>query len=278
MSLVLKSKDVGKLASNLNPLRWSPPRLIVNEVRSPVYETTSEPCPLIVQTSPRPKGNSLRRTLETLERVGLGAWRGPKILVADGYDPKEEGWETHAHTGPARGSARTFLRAISTALTRQPDLGGLLYLQDDVVVLETPSNDRGLTTLDYLRRAQVPDDVAFVTHFSQSWPLEERDRSQVPKLGIVRVDERQHFNDNQCVFFPRRTLEALLALGDRDWPHLHKSDMLANRLPDLRFAVHSPNLVEHAEGENSAAEHSCYGPRLSALLAGESFDVSRGLP
>ena len=204
-----------------------------------------------IQSAPRPGGNSLRRTVES-----LGRWEGPKLIEADGYSPEIPGWIIE-DTDRQEGSSSNLLRLLRGATTRWPGLTKLIVVQDDVVV--------SLNSLEYMSRMAIPEDVGWVAMFAEMWTGRG---IGWPRLGIY--GRHQRFYDSQCVVMPRKTVLDLLDLPA--WRRIHGCDLMFNRL-GRPFAVHVPNLADHMEGLNSACEHEPLGERRSPNFPGTGFDA-----
>lgn len=211
---------------------------------------------LAVQTSARPKPY-LEQTLGALEHAGLASWRGPRVIVADGYTPDVDGgWTIDASTR-SEGQARTFFRAMSRALA----LGAsrMTLFEDDVLLA---------------KNALVFIDAAVMNTALVSWyecgicPFRSAPR---PMYAVVSV---QRFARNVALTIPASTMQTVLASDVvKRWSALHGGDeVFKHVLPDAMAAIFYPNLVQHA-GATSNVGNDGHGARESFAFAGEDFDA-----
>ena len=241
---------------------WNPPS-------SPWLAPLAEPCEtrpvswtapdpghhvVAIQAAPRPRGDSLPRTV-----ASLGRWDGPSLIVADGCRPEIPGWKVDA-SDRQEGSSSNLLRLLHGVATGWPGFTRLILLQDDVIL--------ALNALEYMSRMVIPEDVGWVAMFAEMWAGRG---VGWPRLGIY--GRHQRFYDSQCVVMPRATvLDLLDCHGAWPWNRIHGCDLMFNRL-GKSFAVHVPNLAEHMEGLNSACEHESLGERRSPNFPGPGFDA-----
>lgn len=243
---------------------------------------------LCVQTAPRPNRDSLRSTLESIERAGLRNWRGPKIIMSDGYLPNAlPPWQIFATSTtpssnltvpPTIGSAKTFVALLRKSLEIDQWLQYLTYLQDDVALCKN--------ALDYVSRVEIPGDLSLVSWFCTDWHKPE---FRLPALLGCRPT--RFFIRSQAVTFTRAAIESMLYCHQvTNWPRLTACDaMPAWALGDLPYADHYPSIVQHTEGFNSACNlalqqhriasdcpHS--GARTSPSFPGEDFDALSLIP
>lgn len=220
---------------------------------------------LILQTCHRPEAYLLR-TLEALRRAGLENWQGPRLLIADGYDPREcyglalQGWQVYATAARQRMTATT-KRAWQLAL----DLGAtyVTHVEDDVVFAQG--------ALDYIARVTLPLDAFLASWFTRyAPPVNARGPywHGRPMAEYARL---------QCVTFPAETLRIVLASDvSRMWPWLNGFDNVFRvGWPDKRCYIHYPNTVEHI-GTNSTILDQ--GLQVSGQFVGEAFDARTWLP
>lgn len=222
---------------------------------------------LVLQTCFRPE-HYIVRTLESLLAVGVAAWRGPRLLVADGYDPREHydarlfhGWEVDVSAKRGRMTVTT-MRAWRWALTYASDR--VTHIEDDVVFA------RG--ALEYIDRAQLLPDMLLTSWFTRyAPPMPERVQ---PYWHVRPMAEYARL---QCVTFPRSTLQAVFADPRAlAWPQPNGFDnVFRTYWPEARCAIHYPNPVEHT-GVNSAITEQ--GLQVSGQFVGENFNVRSWIP
>ncbi len=242
------------------------PRTIHDQIkveRPVAWRSPSQHHILAVQTAPRPHHDSLPTTLNSLEKAGLQRWTGPKIIMADGYQPDVPApWQvfiTMDHP-PGLGSARTFLAAFREALKLDPSLEFLTIFEDDIVLSKN--------ALDYIQRIEIPTDTAMISWYSWKW-----NGSGPDSLPILGIQPSRFFFDSQGLTLTRRAVDAALycprATG---WPERNKKDiLLAWTLMDTPYAEHWPNLIQHMEPINSACGHKA--PKTSPTFMGTEFDA-----
>ena len=242
------------------------PRTIHDQIkveRPVAWRSPSQHHILAVQTAPRPHHDSLPTTLNSLEKAGLQRWTGPKIIMADGYQPDVPApWQvfiTMDHP-PGLGSARTFLAAFREALKLDPSLEFLTIFEDDIVLSRN--------ALDYIQVVEVPADVTMISWYSWKWkppgPL------LPPFLGI---QPSRFFFDSQGLTLSRRAIDAALYCPmAANWRYRNNKDiMMAWSLMDAPYAEHCPNLAQHMGGTNSACGHSV--TYVSTTFLGTEFDA-----
>ena len=234
---------------------WLAPQAEPCETRTVSWnDPERDRCVVAIQTAPRPRGNSLRRTV-----ASLGEWNGPRLIVADGCRPEITGWAIDA-SGTQEGSSSNLLRLLHGVATRWPGFTRLILLQDDVIL--------ALNALEYMSQLAIPEDVGWVAMFAEMW---SGWGAGWPRLGVF--GRHQRFYDSQCVIMPRNTvLDLLDCRGERPWNRIHGCDLMFNML-GMPFAVHVPNLADHMEGLNSACEHEALGERRSPNFPGTGFDA-----
>lgn len=236
------------------------------ESRRPVtFAKSPGPHLLAIQTCPRPRGNSLDRTLSSLRDAGLGRWEGPKLIVADGYSPRvPAGWILETNPSAPGGSSRTFMRLLRASLNVAPTLERITYLQDDVCLAKN--------ALDYVDQVKIDDDLSFISWFSiwDNWQGQGRD-----PLPLLEIGKNTKFHGNQALTMPRRTVEIMLRfLESGSWPYRSGTDRIfAVALEDGLFASHYPVIAQHTEGTNSACTPDCRSERKSRQFVGEQFDA-----
>ena len=234
--------------------------------RVPQFEMNpSDEHVLAIQSCHRPKHDSLEATLNSLDQAGQCKWRGPKLIVTDGYFPSvPRSWILDVNPSSPVGSSKTFKRLLRSSLQISPNLSRLTYLQDDVSFSKN--------ALTYIDRVKIDDDVSFITWFSfwKNWRGAGTD-----SLPVLELGQGASFYANLAITFPRRSVDLLLAsLENERWEYRNASDRIcATFLKDNLFAAHYPVIVQHTEGANSACTPLCTNERKSNEFAGEDFDT-----
>lgn len=233
------------------------------------YREPSSHHVLALQTAPRP-ADMLGKTFASLYSAGAGDFRGVKILGFDGplkdLELVPPGWEVFV--GERVGSARAFVRILRWALTVDPDLDYLTFVEDDVELCRN--------ALAYVARLRMPEDVAFVTWFTYDYDYSSPRHvvlgEHPASLGrpILACRSARYFILTQCCTFSRYTVERVLScpMAAERWPKRDAHDELISwALGDSLYAAHFPILVQHAGGLNSAV----------SLDRAREFEISRGL-
>jgi hypothetical protein len=236
------------------------------ESRRPVtFTDPSDDHVLAIQTCPRPNENSLDRTLSSLRNAGLDHWRGPKLIVADGYSPPiPTGWILDARPSPPDGSSKTFMRLLRASVHAAPNLSRITYLQDDVSLVKN--------ALDYIDHVKIDNDLSFISWFSvwDNWQGQGKN-----SLPLFEIGKNIRFHANPAITMPYETIKILLQfLESGSWLHRNGSDRIpAVALEDGLFASHYPVIAQHTEGTNSACTPDCKSERKSKQFVGEKFDA-----
>jgi hypothetical protein len=156
-------------------------------------------------------------------------------------------------TPSQHGSAQSFVRTLRLALSLDPDLDHLTFVEDDV--------EMSLNSLPYIARLQVPGDVAFVTWFTYDYDYSSPPHTLLEPHPstldhpVLACRSSRYFILTQCCTFPRRTVERILdcPLASANWPKRDAHDELISwALGDSPYAVHFPILIQHTGGLNSA--------------------------
>lgn len=252
------------------------------------------PHPLVLMTAPRPVP-TLRATLDSLRLAGSAWWPWSKIVIADGYRPHQDDllgdWNVR-HLDTPRGSAKTFVRALETALEACPDLERLTFLEDDVEVCRH--------FFRYLSFTEIPPDLSLVTWFTYEFPSEARMHEEASRQGwqhpgtygvpVLARRSCRNFILAQCVTLTRGTVDRLLRCPRvHDWVEENGHDeMPAWALGDSPYAAHFPVLVQHTGGLSSAVAANRKtvpegrdpqaGARTSPSYVGRDFDALSLLP
>lgn len=231
-----------------------------SDIRSVEVGEPASPMVLAVQTAPRSEP-TLVRTLDALGPAGLPRWQGPRIIVADGYHPevpnRHAGWEIIVSRGTA-GSAKTMRTLLRAAFALCPDLSGLLYLQDDVVL--------ATNALDYIRRVRV-DDYAFVSWFA--------DHPYVVGSGasILAIPDADWVTTQAASISRASLLEAITSPVLDSWRQHGCDRMLAAATSSRRpIAVHEPSIAQHI-GAGLSTIVDAWSPRASPTFIGEDADA-----
>ncbi len=225
---------------------------------------------LMVQTCKRP-GNYVKRTLASLD---VDQWPGPRVLVGDGYDPRDEydtkGWDVEVW--PQVGSAHTRLRMYLLA-TEMQGVTSLTYLEDDVVVVRNG--------LEYMAQCEFRKEWLYMAWFTLRAP---------PRPGhFFDVISMRDYCRNTAFTVSMETLREIVSNDTiMSWPlplvpgmsPMHSSDgtdsIFRRYWPDALCAVHYPNLVQHI-GEVTTVEFqkkmASRAPQVSPSFPGEAFDA-----
>jgi len=228
---------------------------------------------------------SLERTLLSLERAGLGRWKGAMILVADG--PVE--WRAHfdwwrlLRSDSIAGQAKTMLRVFEAA-AEHPALTALTLIEDDVVLARN--------ALDYFATTNIDDDLALISWFttqnyrapfSPFLRITSAATHQPSNAGVtfpaatVHAVLDRYFPTNQAITLPADTVRAVLdSRRLHEWPTKHGADTIFWEVPGKPCAVHYPNLVQHVGGLESLVGNE--GARVSPTFLGEDADAFALLP
>ena len=189
-----------------------------------------------------------------LQRAGSGQPTYRQILA----DGPFESLYWPALTTPTRQGTRSVM-ARAWARAQELDVDLLLYLEDDV----RPC----LNAIPYMLATGVPDDLAFLTYFPTEGQVSDH-WANVAELGggpagfplIRRLAASHYFSGNQCLAFPRRTIDYLARhyphLSSPAWNYPNGADawmgFLVAKGPQPFYGAHLPALVEHV-GASSAA-------------------------
>lgn len=186
---------------------------------------------LVVQTCRRAH-RYFAHLLASLPAAGIADWQGPKIVIADGYDPHAEGydlrgWDVVSSDG-VLGQARTFFRGLGYVSEFQQ----VTWLEDDVVLARS--------ALDYIGDVRVDADVFLASWFS----LYE---NTAGAAWAWHLREMREYARNQAITLPKRTLQAVID-DERvaEWPLRSGADRIFGLFwPEETCAIHYPNLVQH---------------------------------
>ena len=216
-----------------------------------------------VQTSRRPKGDTLSRTIDSLDREGCDAWEGRKLIVSDGYlPPSFAGWTSIKSSQDGMGSSYTMIQLFKEAVAVCPDIEMLTYAQDDIVVSHR--------AMDFIKRLNVPQDLAFVSWFSTS-------KAPCVDHPVLVSKSISGFMRNQMLTIPRRSLIKMIESPEATtWPFRFRCDrFLAVTLRDSDYGVFFPSLAQHIAGSNSACKSGAKHERKSPSFQGYEYDVNR---
>lgn len=260
------------------------PHIPIRIEQSVVRRNPSSHHTLAIQTAPRPNGDSLQDTLDSLEHAGLQRWQGPRLMISDGYVPEilvsTSTWQVFPVSTSLLplGSAKTFVALLRRALEIDPELEFLTYLQDDIVLSKN--------SLDYISQIAVPKGLSLVSWFNTDWH-----KPGFTPPAILGCRPTRYFIRSQGMTLARPAIDSMLYCHMvNNWPKLDGSDaMPAWALADIPYADHYPSLIQHTEGYNSACnktlqQHSqtsrCShnGARISPSFMGEDFDALSLLP
>jgi len=221
-----------------------------------------------ITTCARPGGVSyLRETAEALLREGADHCTYKAVIVDGVLDDKPRGWTTVSHVLVC--SVRAVMwRAFRYAKQRDVDM--LLYCEDDI----TPCRN----AVRHILQTRVPEDCAFVDFHD----MVELRSGASRGLHVRRFDGllRHKYIGNQCMMFPRRTIDWLVQRDPvYDYAPVHHADAALGKLleasPWPQYGICVPALVRHI-GEVSAAhpELSLRGSvaRLPTNYYGDDFD------
>ncbi len=206
---------------------------------------------LAVQTCPRPY---LDATVASLRAAGLDRWRGPRLLVADGYAPRVEGFETRSSTKQV-GQAQTFFRLLREAAAAR-DFSRVTFFEDDVVLARN--------ALDYIAAVEP---ICGVTAWYSSRP------APLPTSRPVFLRSSTYgFVRNVAVTLTVEAVREVLASPyTKAWSKRHEADAVyAFALKEPFGALHFPSLVQHI-GDDSAVGGSA-GLRAPSFI-GEAVDA-----
>jgi hypothetical protein len=201
-----------------------------------------------ILTSERPGGASyLAQTAAALLREGAdGAQR--RVILGDGLLPgAQQGWEVreyHPRAGVRTMMWNAFRLALDAGCER------LLFCEDDI----RPCKN----AVRRMLQLEVPPEAAFID-FHDMKELRESG------LGHGLIDvlamgfDGQGYWGNQCMLFPRRTLEWLVAwdpMSVARWDPPRGADCTLGWLlscsPWPLYAAHLPRLVDHVGGSSAA--------------------------
>ncbi len=226
----------------------------------PVQLGMSDPShALVLQTCKRPVGY-LDRTLISLRRGGLMAWPGPRVIVSDGYDPRDDyptdGWDVVKVSEKSEGQARTFLRALLHA--HEMRVSRVTIIEDDVMFARE--------ALRYIACVQPERDV-FLSAWFTLYPGDTTGRP------FWHVRSMREFARNQAITLSAETL-ATVTDDDRvmGWGERSGADQIFGKFwPDKLCALHYPNPVQHVGDESSVGDQ---GRQVSPSFVGEDFNAS----
>lgn len=219
---------------------------------------------IVVPTCERPRGVSyLGNTLRMLDEAG--AVDLTRMVFVDGLDPPACSWPML--TFPSRTGVRglmwhAFAWAFSKGFER------LIFCEDDIEICRN--------AITYIDQLLIPDDLAFIDFHNMN-----RVPRSSPEDGIYPCPPAP-YHGNQCMLFPRRTVEWLH--NQPDWRHINPDaypqgadvtlGILVERSPWPLYGIHFPCLVNHI-GEVSVA-HSGEKLRLGRVATnfpGVEFDA-----
>lgn len=224
----------------------------------PIVQGSRVPHVLVIQTC---SVQRLDQTIRNLERAGLERWRGPKLIVADGFDPGKRPGFAVASTREQQGQARTFFRALDLATSMYNDYQRVTFFEDDVVPCTNALDyiqDVGLDRLDLISwytmarcpfRAQTPNSVVEI-------PIEQF--SRIPAITL------------------RSGFAKLITTSSfaREWTERHGADMIFSKFEGARIGVHFPAIVDHGDAPSMTGNQ---GPRKAPTFPGVRFDAARFL-
>lgn len=185
------------------------------------------------------------RLAASLNQAGFGRWNGTVYPVVD---------------DSRRGQAWTFFECLRRAAS-DPAMTYLTLLEDDIVLAKN--------ALDYIATTRIDDDLAFISWFS-------REACSIPRvLPVLSCRPALHYDCNQAITFPARTVHELLASDVlKNWSEKHGADRIYGMVfPDRPVAVHYPNLVQHVGGLESLVGNNEQGARVSPSFIGEDADA-----
>ena len=223
---------------------------------------------LAVMTCPRPaEQDYLKITLATLKFAGLERWLGPRMIVADGYEPLVVGWPVYP-SAERLGNSKTFLRALTLAVDT-PGFTALTLLEDDVCLARN--------ALDYIAGIDVVADPAVnrdLTHVA--WCSFQPPRLP-QKARIYDVILTNDFVGNQAVTMSAERVRALLASpAVRRWNARHNADLLFTvAFPDQPCGIHRPNLAQHIGLASAVDDTRTIHPASLDFYIGDALDLLR---
>jgi hypothetical protein len=195
---------------------------------------------LVLQTSPRAE-NYLERTLLSLRDCGVNRWAGPRIVVADGYDPRVQytslldGWVVEPLIGSRQQRhARTMLRGLLRA-SESPGFTRLTLVEDDVVFAKG--------ALDWMALVDLDPDIFFAAWFTL-YPAPHDFSVGAPYWHVRPMNE---YSRTQAISLPGDTVRAVLnEPGAMGWPPFRGGDQLFRHFwPTALCAICYPNIVQH---------------------------------
>jgi hypothetical protein len=166
------------------------------------------------------------------------------VVNGDSRLPVLPDWQIVRHK-PTEDTRVSMWTAFEAALVTKAD--HLIYCEDDITMCEG--------ALSYIAEYSVPDNMAFVDFCDMTELLPHTDTG----LYVVEFAKlhRHKFIGNQCLLFPRRTIEWLIKQDYSRGPvHLRsQSDVALGHLlcesPWPRYGAHVPCLADHV-GEISS--------------------------
>jgi hypothetical protein len=236
---------------------------------------------LCVMTSPR-QTSYLTETLAGLDREGADVFDA-KLVVSDGpLENKDLSWPAAVFDGPS-GTRKAFWRVFQLAVERKVDR--LVIVEDDVLPCRN--------ALRYIRKFEVPEDLAFVSFFEMK---ELKDLESVTpglySLGLFEMGpeagmrkQTRLYCGNQCLLLPRRTLDYLVTcdpfdagLPEDQWlfPDYSSDAVMGwhlSRSPWPRYGTYVPSLVEHIGATSTYWDHRTLDGRQAVVFAGGEFDA-----
>ena len=211
---------------------------------------------LVVQTC---NEHRLRAVMYALDKAGLERWQGPKLIIADGFTPKQntlpKGFMVAA--SPTQdGQAKTFFRGLQLASSSWPDIRYITFFEDDVVLAQN--------ALDYIQRI---DDSQFslISWYTHTRALRTR------RPMFLRISSSEFSRIPAITLrtpFVRRMLESDVV---KQWTERHGADMVFAKFA-TPVAVHFPAIVDHVGEVSLTGNH---GSRRAPTFVGTGFDASR---
>lgn len=196
---------------------------------------------LLLRTCER-RERYLAQTLESFREAGGDFWPGPRIVIADGYDPRDDKEYNRLLKNWTVEPSKERLYAANTlmrALIRAGDLTGVervTHLEDDVVF--------SVRAIDYMTRSIFDPDFFFVAFFTlYPAPLET-------DLLYWRTIKMREYARAQAFSQPIDCAKRVVA----DWDKLFKligvgMDLaFARYWPEEICAILYPNIVQHIGG------------------------------
>jgi hypothetical protein len=218
-----------------------------------------------ITTCPR-SASYVEETALALAREGA-AGCAIRLVVVDGRQaPELPGWDVRL--GPSttpQGVRATMWRAFGYALTAGADR--LIYCEDDIVPCKN--------AIRWIQALDVPDDGAFVDFHDMELGATAHGLHPVSAFGPRDTG----YYGNQCMLFPRRTLEWLVRQDPQrvrnvDPPN-HADAVLGHLLARSvwpRYYVHLPRLVRHVGAVSAAHPARDAGPETRGY-PGDDFDA-----